>query len=135
MDILLDRRALAAAGMSDKMEVSYAVKKPLETVLDELLRPLKLGYRAVDAGTLQVATQKELDRRLDWEFYPVGKLLDADLSGRDLIVRVRQSVIPSSWSGRGAIVFDSPSKTLLVSQSPAVQAALSRYLADKPPKK
>ena len=136
MDILIDRQALAAAGMSDKMEFSYTVEKqPLELALDGLLRPLTLGYRAIDSHTLQVAPQKELDRRLQWEIYPVGKLLGTELNGREMIVRVKQSVAPSSWAGHGLILYDSPSKSLLVSQSPTVQAALTRYLAEKPAKK
>ena len=101
----------------------------------ELLRPLKLGYRAIDAHTLQVATLKELDRRSDWEIYPVGKLLAAGVSGQDLIDRVRKSVAPASWPGRGQIYYDPPSKSLVVSQSPAVQAAIFRYLSEKPAKK
>jgi hypothetical protein len=135
-DILIDRQALAAAGMSDKMEISYAIEKqPLETALDGLLRPLALGYRAIDGRTLQVAPQKELDRRLEWEFYPVGKQMGADRSGRELIARLKQSVAPSSWANHGLIYFDSPSQALLVSQSPTVQAALCRYLSEKSAKK
>ncbi len=136
VEILIDRQALAAAGMSDKMEISYSVaKKPLETALDGLLRPLALGYRAIDSHTLQVATQKELERRLEWEIYPVGKLLRAGFTGRDLVAQTKLSVAPSSWTSHGQISYDPPAKALLVSQSPAVQAALSRYLAEKAPKK
>ncbi|MCC6123628.1 MAG: hypothetical protein IT426_01565 [Pirellulales bacterium] len=136
VDILIDCRALAAGGASEQTEVSYTVaKKPLETALDELLRPLALGYRAIDAHTLQVATQKELDRRIEWEIYPVGPLGGAEPAGRELILRVKQSVAPVSWTGRAQIRYDSASRSLLVSQSPAVQAALSRYLSETPPKK
>jgi hypothetical protein len=136
VDILLDRQALAAAGMTDKMEISYTVEKqPLETALENLLRPLKLSYRAIDSHTLEVATQKEIDRHLEWEIYPVGKLLSVELTGRDLIAKTKQSVAPSSWTANTTIVFDPPSKSLLVSQSPAVQAALSRYLSENSSKK
>jgi hypothetical protein len=136
VDILIDRQTLAAAGMSDKMEVSFAVeKKPLDTALFELLRPLKLGYRAIDAHTIQVATLKELDRRSDWEIYPIGQMIGAGVTGQDVIDRVRKSVAPASWPGRGQIYYDPPSKSLVVSQSPAVQAAIFCYLTEKPAKK
>jgi hypothetical protein len=136
VDILIDRQSLAAAGMSDKLEVSYAIEKqPLEAALDGLLRPLSLGFRAIDSHTLQVAPQKDLDRRVQWEIYPVGKLLSTEVTGRDLIALTKQSVAPSSWAARGLILYDSPSKSLIVAQSPAVHAALTRYLAEKSPKK
>jgi hypothetical protein len=136
LDILVDRRALAVAGMSDKMEVSYsAEKKPLETVLFELLRPLKLGYRPLDARTLEVAPLKELDRRTDCEFYPAARFIASGMSGQELIDRVRKSVVPASWPNHGQIYYDPPSKSLIVSQSPAVHAAIFCYLAEKPAKK
>lgn len=51
VDILIDRRVLAAAGMSDKTEISFVVEKqPLAEALVGLLVPLKLGYRAIDAA-------------------------------------------------------------------------------------
>ena len=47
-DILIDHAALAAAETSDRVETSLTVQKqPLAAVLDELLRPLGLAYRAV----------------------------------------------------------------------------------------
>lgn len=120
---------MAAAGMSEKMEVSYtAVKQPLETILDELLLPLKLSYRVIDAGTIQVSTQKELDRRLEWEIYSAGKLAG---DANDLVLRIKQTVVPASWAGRGQISVDRQSKSILVSQSPAVHAAIFRYLSEK----
>jgi hypothetical protein len=132
VDILLDRRALAAAGMSDKLEVSYAIEKQtLEAALDGLLRPLGLGFRAIDSRTLQVSTQKDLDHSLQWEIYPIGKLLSVELTGAQLIAITKQAVAPSSWASHGQIFYDAPSKALIVSQSPAVHAALVRYFAEK----
>jgi hypothetical protein len=127
---LLDHRAMAAVGLSEKTEISYTVEKQsLESALDGLLRPLGLGFRAIDAQTLQVAPQKELDRLREWEIYSIGKMLKTDLTAQDLIERIKHSVVPSSWTSRGTIYYDAPSKSLIVSQTPTNQAALSRYLA------
>jgi hypothetical protein len=58
-------------GNTDSWSLSI-VKQPLETALDSLLRPLALGYRAIDSHTLQVATQQELDRRLQRGMIYIG---------------------------------------------------------------
>jgi hypothetical protein len=132
IDILLDRQALGAAGMSDKSEISFTVEnRPLGVALNDLLLPLKLSYRPIDAHTLQVTTQSALDARLDLEFYPVGKLLGKDLSGSDLIGQIKTAVSPASWNDAGpaaAIYFDQPSATLIVLQSPPVQEAIQVFL-------
>jgi hypothetical protein len=132
VEILLDRRELDAAGLSEKTEISYTVEKQsLESALDGLLRPLGLGFRAIDAHTLQVAPQKELDGLREWEIYSIDKMLNTEFTAQDLILQIKHSVAPSSWTVRGRIYYDAPSKSLIVSQTPTVQAALSRYLAEQ----
>jgi len=139
VDILLDRRAMGAAGLSDKSEISLvAHDQPLAEVLKELLQPLKLAYRAVDAQTLQVTTQSAVDTRLDLEFYPVGKLLGKELSGSDLAEQIKSAVAPDTWKNEGksaAIYFDQPSNALIISQSQPVQGAIQEFLAKKIPAK
>ena len=86
IDILVDRQALAAAGLTDKSEISFIVEnRPLTVALNDLLAPLKLGYRPINSHTLQVTTQSALAARLELEFYPVGKMLgkDAERIGPD----------------------------------------------------
>jgi hypothetical protein len=135
IDILLDRQALGAAGMSDMSEISFAVdNRPLAAALDELLLPLKLGYRPIDAHTLQVTTQSALDARLDLEFYPVGKILGKELAASDLIEQIKTAVSPASWIDAGslsAIYFDQSSASLIVLQSPPIQAAIQAFLTKR----
>ncbi len=131
IDILIDRQALGSAGLSDKSEISFVVEnRPLAAALNDLLAPLKLDYRPINSHTLQVTTQSALNARLELEFYPVGKMLGKDLSGSDLIERIKTAVSPTSWNGAGptAIYFDQPAATLIVLQSPPVQAAIQAYL-------
>ena len=137
IDILIDRQALAAAGLSDKSEISFVVDdRALAAALADLLSPLKLAYRPIDARTLQVTTQSALDARLDLEFYPVAKLLGKDLSAADLVEHVKSAAPPASWTAATptAIYFDPPSAALIVLQSPPVHAAIQTLL-DKIPAK
>jgi hypothetical protein len=132
IDVLLDRQALGKIGMSDKSEISFAVGDcPLAAALKDLLGPLKLGYRPIDADTLQVTTQAALDARLDLEFYQVGILLGQNLSGSDLIGQIKAAVSPESWTAPGrsaAIYFDRPSAALLVLQSPPAHGQIQAFL-------
>ena len=67
--MLVDHAALATAETSDRVETSLTVdKKALAAVLDELLRPLGLMYRVVDANTIQVTTKESAEDRLELEF-------------------------------------------------------------------
>jgi hypothetical protein len=137
IDILIDRQALAAAGLSDKSEISFVVDDHrLAAALAELLAPMKLGCRSIDARTLQITTQSALDARLDLEFYQVGKLLGKDLSASDLVEHVKSAAAPTSGTSAvpAAIYFDPPSATLIVLQSPPVHAAIQTLLDKIPPK-
>jgi hypothetical protein len=132
VDILVDHQALTAAGVSDKTELSFiADNRPLAAVLDELLGALKLGYRAIDAHTLQVTSQSALDARRELEFYPVGKIVDKGLSGFDMIEKIKSTVAPASWDNADhstAVFFDKSSKALIVLQSPPIQGAIQVFL-------
>ena len=132
VDILLDRQALAAAGMSDKSEIAFAVdNRPLAAALNDLLPPLKLGYRPIDAHTLQVTTKSALAAYLELEFYPIGKTPGKDLGGSDLVERIKTTVSPASWNKAdsfSAIYFDQSSGALIVLQSPPVQETLQVFL-------
>ncbi len=132
IDILIDRQSLGAAGLSDKSEISFTVEnQPLTAALNDLLAPLKLGYRPINSHTLQVTTQSALAAHLELEFYPVGKILGKDQSGPQLIEQIKAAVSPAAWNNAGsfaAIYFDQPSAALIVLQSPPVQAAVQDYL-------
>jgi hypothetical protein len=134
-DLLIDRRALAEDGMSDATEVAYTVAdKPLGASLGELLHSLKLDFRPIDATTIQVSTPRALQACRELEFYPVGQLLGKDGDAAKLIGRIKREVAPDSWKTAGrtvAIEYDAPSQTLIVRQSPAVQASLEWFLSQK----
>ena len=99
----------------------------------QLLDPLGLAWRAVDANTLQITTQKALAARMELEFYPVGQLL-AGQPPAALIERIKTELRGAVWGDGGAggvLYFDPPSKCLIVLQSQPVQVAIEALLADK----
>lgn len=134
-DVLVDRLALGTAGLSDRVPATLKVQKqPMAAALDQLLRPLGLAYRAVDARTLQVTTQEAVAARLELEFYRVGELLGEGRTGPELVEWIKGRLAGSSWSdagGPGVMHFDRPSGCLIVLQSQPVQAALGQLLAEK----
>lgn len=134
--IVFDGAALAEAGLSPSLAATLsATNKPLAATLDELLGPLKLTYRIVDAKTLEFTTVGEARDELEVEFYPVKKLLSADGSADELMERIRKEVARASWDnvgGAATMVFDASSSYLIVSQSQPVHRELEAWLAKQP---
>ncbi len=131
-EILVDRPALAAIGISENTTGKFdfkADKLAQGEALRQVLEPLGLAWRAVDANTLQITTQKAVAARLELEFYPVGRLL-AGQAATALIERLKTGLPRATWGeGNGAIYFDPPSKCLIVLQSQPVQMAIEALLA------
>jgi hypothetical protein len=136
-EIFVDRPALAAARLNENTPTKFRSDgQPQGTVLPRLLDPIGLGWRAVDAKTLQVTTKAALAGRLEVEFYPVSKRL-AGGPPAALIDQIKASVPDASWGDAGAraglpsgaIVFDAPSQCLIVLQSQPVQEAIETFLA------
>ena len=69
--VLVDWVTLRAAGVPPTVTARLkAVQAPLDTAVEEMLRPLGLGLRAIDTGVVQITTRRALATRLDLEFYP-----------------------------------------------------------------
>lgn len=134
VEMLLDRPSLAAEGIGDNPKATLKAQGTgLAVAVDEMLLPLHLAWRVVDAKTLQVTTKKVLDSRLEIEFYPVGDLL-AKEPPEALMDRLKSRLGGAAWSesgGPGALYFDAPSKCLIVLHSQPVQIAIARVLAEK----
>ena len=103
---------------------------PLEQALAQMLEPLGLTYRAVDARTIEVTTRAAADSHFEREFYRIGDLLDAGKKAPNLIAHLRQ-VGKGSWNsegGKGFVQFDEPSRCLIVFQTQSSQAEIARLL-------
>ena len=135
-EILVNRPALAAIGVSENTPGNFEFKSdkfPQGEAFRQLLDPLGLAWRAVDANTLQITTQKALAARMELEFYPIGQLL-AGQPPAALIERIKTQLRGDVWGDGGAggvLYFDPPSKCLIVLQSQPVQVAIEALLADK----
>jgi hypothetical protein len=132
-EIVLDRPALAAAGLAGVKATVTADRKRLVLVLGQVLDPLDLAWRVVDAGTIQVSTRKAVAARLELEFYKVGHLL-GDQPPAALIARIKGRLPGVAWNesgGPGVLVYDAPSQCLIVLQSQPVQIAIETGLAGK----
>jgi len=131
-EILIDRPALAAAGIPDNVPAKLRSENlPQGIVLRQLLDPLGLAWRAVDAETLQITTKDALASRLEVEFYPVSKRL-AGQPPADLIEKVKAGVQGAVWGNggaTGAIDFDPASQCLIVLQPQPLQQAIEAFLA------
>ncbi len=126
--ILVDWAALGALRrVADPRGVLQVHGRPLCEAMVEVLQPLDLGYRIVGPVLFEVTTRKAVADRLELEFHPVEDLLAAGQSGEALAGRVKGQVAPATWTGnggKGGVLFDQPSKHLIVLQSQPVQAAV-----------
>lgn len=130
--MVVDHRTLANEGLDIAVPATISVQnEPLEAVLDELLLPQGLAWRAMDAATLEITTRNAAAGRLELEFYRVGDLLGEQLDAADLLDRIKAQVGGGTWTdagGPGVIRFDAPSKCLVVLQSQPVQIELQGLL-------
>ena len=132
--ILIDRLALDAEGTSAEKPCTLKVAgQPLSAALDELLRPVGMAYRVVDAGTLQVTTRKAVTTRLELEFYPAADLLAKRGPAEELAERIKGRLAGDTWvdaGGGGVLHVDRPSGCLIVLQSQPIQMSLEKLLAE-----
>lgn len=124
--------ALAEEGKSPALPTSLSVAQtPLAGVLDQMLQPLGLDYRAIDERTIEVTTRAAADAHFEREFYPIRDLLKAGETAPSLIDRVREQVDAGTWQsngGKGAVQFDEPSRCLIVLQTQRGHVAIEQYL-------
>jgi len=136
--IYVDWAALGAAGVPSHVKAAWkANRQPLAAALDDLLQPLGLGWRPVDADLIQVTSRAALTARLELEFYPVSDLISPERSGPAIAEQVRAGLAKETWNDAGgpaAVHFDEPSRHLIVLQSPPVHAAVEKFLAQLRPK-
>jgi hypothetical protein len=136
LTIAIDWRRLLPEGIAPSAEITCGVTdKPLEESLSALLSPLGLGWRVVNADSIQLVTQADAEGRLEVEFYPVGDDVQAAGQSRPLVDRLRKEVSSNSWTGtggKGVAVYDPPSGHLIVLQTQPIQRQVEQWLMTPP---
>ena len=130
--ILIDWQSLQQAGWNVETMVTLTVTdSPLGKTLDDLLAPMGLGYRCVDAGLIQITSVDRLKRESEIELYPISDLL-AGSKADAMMIKLRDGMGPE-WaldrSDRGVMEFDAASGTLLAAFPQKAQIALEKSLA------
>jgi len=103
--------------------------QPLGTQLDNWLEPHGLGYRLPDAKTLQITSKTSLAATRELEIYPLTGVAESDAAA--LIEQLKREVGEEPMqaaTSTDAIVFDPPSRSLLVSRPQPDQRKIARWL-------
>jgi hypothetical protein len=130
MEILVDWQALVPLGWTPDTETTVtANQRPLGEILTEMLQPMELTYRVIDAAGVQVTSPAAAETRWDIEFYPVPESLAAGPTADALVTRVRNELTggnPGAFAG--ALHFDAPSRHLIAALPQSQQRKLAALL-------
>jgi hypothetical protein len=138
LQILLDWQALAQMGWSPEAEaVLVADGVPLGEALTDMLQPMDLTYRVIDAKTVQITSLDADQNRWDIEFHSLDALLDAGADAGALMDRLAESAQQASLGpSDGVFQYDAASRHLIAALSQPHQRwladLLSRWEADAP---
>lgn len=132
--ILIDWQSLHQAGWNSDTMVTLTVSDtPLGKVLGDLLEPMGLGYRSVDAGLIQITSVERLRNKIEFEVYPISDLLARRASAAEIIATLREAIGAERFSDRGGpgqLAFDQHSGALLAAFPQENQIVLEQSLAE-----
>ncbi|NLF69033.1 MAG: hypothetical protein GX575_08250 [Candidatus Anammoximicrobium sp.] len=130
VELVVDWQALATLGWTPDTETTLAVnQRPVGEVLTQLLQPMDLTYRVVDAATVQVTSPAALDACWDVEFYPVAKLPSPGETPEEFVARVRRELSGGEPDRlAGVLHFDAPSRHLIAALPQPQQRKLAELL-------
>jgi hypothetical protein len=137
MQVLIDWHALHFAGWSPQDTMTFFCSKlPVEQAMTSLLEPMGLTYRVINPITIQISTFEALETQHEVEFYALpGTVTNAEMQqiSRQIMQRIGQAKFQPA--GRGAIGFDTNSRSLIVSlpqhDQVLVHAMLSRASSEQ----
>lgn len=114
LDILIDWQALGSLGWTPDTETTLVVNdRPIGDVLTELLQPMELAYRALDARGVQITSPAAAEARWDIEFYPAPAVQPGETS-EAMLARLRNELAGAdSATLNGVLAIDAPSKYLI----------------------
>ncbi len=109
-------------------------KMPLEQLLQQWLRPQKLGYRLFDKETIQITTEAWLDAHPETEFYVLKTPPKNEAEIESLLTNLRDHVGTARFAqagGLGQVAYDTDGRCLIVSLPQPAQRIVARWLADR----
>ncbi|PQO43410.1 hypothetical protein [Blastopirellula marina] len=127
--ILIDWQSLLREGWNpDTKGTMLAIDVPLREALHTLLDPLDMDFRVINDRMLQIAMKSDVAQHSDVEFYPISDLADGPTRAAALINRLKADLaLPDDPDI--ALIYDEPSKNLLVRLPQPKQAELAATLA------
>jgi hypothetical protein len=130
VEILVDWQALVPLGWTPDTETTVtANQRPIGEVLTEMLQPMELTYRVIDAASVQVTSPAAAEARWDIEFYPVPESLAAGPTADALVTRIRNELTGGNPDKlAGALHFDAPSRHLIAALPQSQQRKLAALL-------
>jgi hypothetical protein len=126
MEILVDWQALVQLGWSPDTETTAtANQRPCGEVLTEMLQPMELTYRVIDAASVQVTSPAAAEVRWDIEFYRVPESSTAGQTPDALVTQVKNELTGGNpGTLAGALHFDAPSRHLIAALPQSQQRKL-----------
>lgn len=133
-EVLIDWQALRERGWGSDADAILVVRQtPVFEALDELLRPMRLTYRILDAGTLEVTTEAAELTRGEIAMYPVRDLLRHGYRGASLMQRLQAEIGDAYFSkggGTGSLMIDPVSQHLIVHLPQSRQLMVAQLLSE-----
>ena len=90
---------------------------------------MELGYRAINADTIQITSLAALSAERSIEFYPVADLVRRTPAGATSLISSLRADLPDELVANCRFVFDAPSGYLIVLGPGPAQQALANQLA------
>ena len=132
--ILIDWHSLHLVGWNSDTMVTMTVSDvPLGKALDDVLEPMGLGYRCVDAGLIQITSSARLKGKNEFEVYAISDLIARRATAVEIIASVREAVgaeLFSERGGPGSLALDESSGALLATLPQESQIVLEQSLAE-----
>lgn len=114
------------------MRVAYQFENiSFQNAVSDVMKDFPLVCYPVKANVFCLTTPQAALGKRTLEFYFVGDLFAKPEAAKVFLDNMKQKIAPKSWrraGGAGEMVFDIPSRSLIVLQSPGVQFQIYRFL-------
>jgi len=128
--VLFDWTSLSQIDITPDTDVSIsASREPLSDVLTRLAESIQAEIHRLPSGAFLVCAPHRYSSGV-LGFYPVGSVLDRDVTPGQLRERIVKECVPENWvdaGGRGMLLYDVAAKGFVVLNSPKVHQELKLW--------